>query len=398
MDETKPPEVASEERKPCIACREMIPASATVCSHCQQSQLPEKPSSFKQITGWVAGVTAIIGLVVTLSGGVQWIKNHWTQRRDISRELAVAESQTQRAEYEAAVATYQDILKKDPHNQQAADEQVTAAMRWAENFSVLIPEGKSATDAAAPKLDTILPILDAGLARAKGQRAADILAHIGWVHWLNWHIAEREYGPAAEQSFLRALEIDPSNVYANAMFGNWLLQNHRSLRDAVSHFAIAVKSGKERPFVRRMQVGGLIYNEAPQARAELVRVVNELRKDKESLTDEESGRILSFAYPLSDPAELRQALSAVPADESWATYKWLDDPQNDDQQNTDTSDIEWQQLRRDYIHANILELSGRQAEALSQYKLLRSRLKGSNSTLSGPVQDAIKRLAANQGH
>jgi hypothetical protein len=145
-------------------------------------------------------------------------------------------------------------------------------------------------------------------------------------------------------------------------------------------------------------VGGLIYNEAPQARAELVRVVNELRKDKESLTDEESGRILSFAYPLSDPAELRQALSAVPADESWATYKWLDDPQNDDQQNTDTSDIEWQQLRRDYIHANILELSGRQAEALAQYKLLRSRLKGSNSTLSGPVQDAIKRLAANQGH
>src|ERR1700756_1569129 len=125
MDEPKPPEVASEERKPCIACREMIPASATVCSHCQQSQLPEKPSSFKQITGWVAGVTAIIGLVVTLSGGVQWIKNHWTQRRDISRELAVAESQTQRAEYEAAVATYQDILKKDPHNQQAADEQVT---------------------------------------------------------------------------------------------------------------------------------------------------------------------------------------------------------------------------------------------------------------------------------
>jgi hypothetical protein len=227
MDETKPPEVASEAQKPCIACRELIPIGATVCSHCHQSQVPEKSRSFKKITGWVAGITAVIGLFASLSGGVQWIKNHWNQRSDIRAELAVAESQTQRAEYEAAVATYQDILKKDSRNQQAADEQVTAAMRWAENFQVLIPEGKNPTDAAAPKLDAILPILDAGLARAKGQRAADILAHIGWVHWLNWHIAEREIGPAAEQSFLQALKIDPSNMYANAMFGNWLLQNNR---------------------------------------------------------------------------------------------------------------------------------------------------------------------------
>jgi hypothetical protein len=388
MDETRPPEVASEARKPCIACRELIPVSATVCSHCQQSQLAEKPSSFKKITGWVAGVSALIGLFVTLSGGVQWLKNHWTQHHDISGELAVGESQMQRAEYEAAVATYQDVLKKDAHNQQAADEQVAAAMRWAENFSVLVPEGKSATDAAAPKLDTILPILDAGLARAKGQRAADVLAHIGWVHWLNWHIAERESGPAAEQSFLRALTIDPSNVYANAMFGNWQLQNNRSFSDAVTHFATAVKDGKERPLVRRMQLGGLIYNAAPHARAELVKVVNDMRKNNETLSDDESGRILSFTYPLSQPAELMEALSAVPPTESWATYQWLEDPQD-----TETSGP-GRQLRRDYIYAIILELSGKQPEALSRYKLLLPKLKRSNSTLVGPVQDAIRRLAA----
>jgi hypothetical protein len=389
MDETTPPEVASEARKPCIACRELIPVSATVCSHCQQSQLPEKPSSLKKITAWVAGVSALIGLFVTLSGGVQWLKNHWTQHHDISGELAVAESQMQRAEYEAAVATYQDILKKDAHNQQAADEQVTAAMRWAENFSVLVPEGKSATDAAAPKLDTILPILDAGLARAKGQRAADILAHIGWIHWLNWHIAERETGPAAEQSFLRALTIDPSNVYANAMFGNWQLQNNRSFSDAVTHFATAVQGGKERPLVRRMQLGGLIYNAAPHARAELVKVVNDMRKNNETLSDDENGRILSFTYPLSQPAELMEALSAVPPTESWATYQWLDDAQN-----TEGSDPGWRQLRSDFIYANILELSGKRPEALSRYKLLLPKLKRSNSTLIGPVQDAIQRLAA----
>jgi hypothetical protein len=387
MDETKPPEVASEAQKPCIACRELIPIGATVCSHCHQSQVPEKPRSFKKITGWVAGITAVIGLFASLSGGVQWIKNHWNQRSDIRAELAVAESQTQRAEYEAAVATYQDILKKDSRNQQAADEQVTAAMRWAENFQVLIPEGKNPTDAAAPKLDAILPILDAGLARAKGQRAADILAHIGWVHWLNWHIAEREIGPAAEQSFLQALKIDPSNMYANAMFGNWLLQNNRGVGEAAGHFETAVKSGKERSLVRSMQLGGLIYNNAPQARAELVKVVNDMRKNSESISEGNISRIFPYIYTLSDHAELTEALSALSPDESWATYQWLKGLQK-----TSETEIEWRQLSSDYIHANILELSGERTDALSEYKVLLPKLKRLNYTLAGPVEVAIKRL------
>src|SRR5438552_18458780 len=90
------------------------------------------------------------------------------------------------------------------------------------------------------------------------------------------------------QSFRRALEIDPANVYANAMLGNWLLQNNGSLREAVSHFATAVQSGKERPWVRTMQLGWLVYNEAPQARAELVKVVNDMRKSNESLNERQN--------------------------------------------------------------------------------------------------------------
>ena len=67
---------------------------------------------------------------------------------------------------------------------------------------------------------------DKGLARARGDapRSANILAHVGWAHWLNRHIAEKEFGPAAEQSVSPgALHSQPTNVYANAMFGNWLL-------------------------------------------------------------------------------------------------------------------------------------------------------------------------------
>jgi tetratricopeptide (TPR) repeat protein len=304
--------------------------------------------------------------------------------------LAVAESQTQRGEFEAAVATYQDILKKDPIDRQAADEQVSATMQWVDHFGVLTREGQSATDIAAPKIDAMLPILDAGLARAHGQRAADILAHIGWVHWLNWHIAEREMASSSEQSFLRALTIEPSNVYANAMLGNWLLQTRGSLKEATNHFATAVQTGKERPWVRSMQLGALIYNEVPEARSELVKVVNDMRMSREGLSEDNKHRILSFIYDLSpsDTSGLRQALSAVPPADSWATYQWLDDLQE-----TDAKAKEWHQLRRDYIYASILEVSGKQPQALSQYRLLQAKLKGSDYNLADPVKNAIKRLA-----
>ena len=347
----------------------------------------------KKITGWAAGITALLGLFASLFGGLQWIRDHWSHHSHITAELAIAESQTERGEYETAVTTYQNILKKDPRNQQAAEERVTATMRWAENFHALTHEGEKTRDIAAPKIDTILPILDAGLTRAKGKRAADILAHIGWVHWLNWHIAEREISPAAEQSFRRALEVDPSNVYANAMLGNWLLQNDGDLQEASSHFAIAVQSGKDRPLVRAMQLGGLIYNEEPQARVELVKVVNDMRKNNESLNKGDKHRILGFNYSLSpyDTAELGEALSAVSPDDSWATYQWLDD-----EQSTDPTEINSKQLRRDYVYANILELSGKKPEALSQYKALQAKLKNSKEywTFTGTVDKAIKRLTA----
>src|ERR1035438_8126362 len=98
-------------------------------------------------------------------------------------------------------------------------------MLWVENFHITLPEGQNPAEVAGPALDQILMILDAGLTRTKGSETADIRAHIGWAHWLNQHIAEREFGSDAEQNLRAALASDPSNVYANSMFGDWLLLN-----------------------------------------------------------------------------------------------------------------------------------------------------------------------------
>src|SRR6201999_2216636 len=100
----------------------------------------------------------------------------------------------------------------------------------------IVPEGQNAAGAAGPQLDQLFAILDAALGKRKAAQAADVEAHLGWAHWLNQHIAEREFGPIAEHDLRAALALDPTNVYANAMLGNWMLQNGGNFAEAGAPF------------------------------------------------------------------------------------------------------------------------------------------------------------------
>ncbi len=246
----------------------------------QGAPKPEKGRSLKVIMTWVGGATAVLGLIGSLSGWFHTFGSHRTQRAELSAQMAVAQTQAKQEEYRASVRTYGGILKDDPLYVPALDGQLDATMLWVENFHVLGRDGASSADAAGPQLDEIMPVLESGLARSKGSRAADVQAHLGWAHWLNWHIAEREFGPAAEKNLRAALALDPSNVYANAMLGNWMLQNNGNFQEAIGHFGTAVATGKARPLVREMQVGGLLHDEVRGARAELVKAVNDMRKER----------------------------------------------------------------------------------------------------------------------
>ena len=141
----------------------------------------------------------------------------------------------------------------------------------------------------------------------------------------------REYGAAAEQNLRAALQLDNTNVYANAMLGNWMLQNRGNFPEAIGHLNTAVATGNARPLVRRMQVGGLLNDEVPGARAELVKAVNDMRKNGEAMDDEEKNRVRSFCYSTSasHQTELTESLSAVPKDDAWKTFLWLDDNRED---------------------------------------------------------------------
>jgi len=337
------------------------------------------------VISWVSTATALIGLFVSVAGGVTWFITHHKQQVELNTNMALAHAQANQGEYEASIQTYADILKRNSFYRPALDQQLNATVLWVENFHVLARKDQSAADLAAPALDRIMAILDSGLTRSKGSQAADVQAHLGWAHWLNQHIAEREFGPVAEQNLRAALASDPSNVYANAMLGNWILQNGGSFGEAIQHLDTAVASGNARPFVRRLQLGGLIDHDKAGARAQVVIAVNDMRKSGEQLDEEYKKHVLGFCFDpiVTDHEELTESLTAVPPKEAWETYLWIDD----------RAGGQAQRIVHDFIAANLLELTGERQQSLDSYRLLRQKLKNQPGTMKDLVGAAIARLS-----
>jgi tetratricopeptide (TPR) repeat protein len=345
------------------------------------------PLALKKPAIWIAAATIMLLSVITAArmGLGPWHMSH-ERRLRIEQLLHTAGVQAEQTEYESAFESYQQILRLDSGNKAAQDGQVDAAMRWLENFHVLAPEGQKPEEVAAPQLLRLKGVLEAGLARTTGKdtRAADILAHLGWAHYMNEKIAFKELGNT-ERYFQRALAIAPTNVYANAFLGNWLLQTGGDHAQALSHFQTALATNQERSLVRSLQLGGLYQNDAPGLRGELVKALNDMRINREPLDKSLQGR-LSYLYSstVSTAAELSEVLTAVPPDDAWKTYLWLNPERPGD------STVE-----RDFVHANLTEISGDRAKALAGFKALAVALRAQH--LNGRIADytaaAITRLS-----
>jgi tetratricopeptide (TPR) repeat protein len=347
---------------------------------------PRRP--VKTVRLWAAGLAGVMLLLLAANwaGFGPW-QAYRVRGEHIQQLLRTAQAQINASEYEQSVKTYQEVLKLDPTNISSQNLQVNAAMRWAENFHALLSEGQKAEDVAGPPIAEIISILDAGLGRTNkhDSRASDILAHLGWAHWLNEHIAYKEFGQTAEQDMRQALGIDATNVYANAMLGNWLLQKNKDFTDAVQRFNVAVGTGKERPFVRELQLAGLLSSNNPGARAELTKAANQMRIGNELIDDFFRSRVLQNYSPSTGyrDGELERTLSAVPPADSWATFVWLDNKSGDSED-----------IQKKIVRAYLDGIEGKRAEALTQFKALRSELKRKHyeGTIAEAVDFYIQRL------
>lgn len=371
-------------QKLCVACKERIPADATVCFHCQTRQVPEKESESKRLLGWIGVVTAVIGLITGLSGVVGPLKGWWKQGHQSHALLTTALRQSELAEYSASMDTLAEILKASPEDKQALHTQLDVAMLWIE--SIRTP--RHGVDEVAPQahsiFDRLTPILESGLGSAKDYRAADVVAHLGWLNLLKWRITGQD--GIIESHFREALQMDPENVFANAMMGEWILLTHGSLEEAKTDFATSLKSGKAKTFVRGCQLEGMIYDNDAGVPAELIRVANQMRKDKDPISDGDRGRILGyFSSTIATDAELRDVISAVPPDEMRATYEWLRPP--------DPQESDFSKMERRFIEANIDEVSGRREEALQIYRSMEIETRNSNLHIAQRVRDRVRRLS-----
>ena len=235
---------------------------------------------------------------------------------DVAAISKVVQSQLESRDYPAAWDTVTEALKGHPTGDTLLPLQTKIATVWIRNISVVAPQ--KFTDV----VDKLLPPLYRTAQRSKGVDAADALAHIGWANFLK----SRDVGVFKldiDGKYRKALQLDPDNPFAHAMWGHWLIVNGNHVAEAQQHFAAALKSGRERKFVRELQLAALQWVRADENQVELIRVCNEMRKENDLPPEATRSRLLGGIYFMNRDAVLLKLDQILPADEHLATFQWL---------------------------------------------------------------------------
>jgi HEAT repeats/PBS lyase HEAT-like repeat len=302
---------------------------ARLSTNKRRSSGVEDRQTLAVVLKWVGGATAVLSLVFGLFQLVQIVGTIRAQQHQVAELLRVGELQQAARDYSSAWASFAEAAKtaeaggevakltgslsEDQRRTRKAEEDL--AMAWLDDIHV--SKDTMLSDIA----DRATPVLDRGVASSSGVRKADLLAHIGWANFLR--LQSGTFDLDIEAKYRDALESDPSNPFAHAMWGHWLIVNGNHLKEAQQHFAAAFKSGRERPIVRKLQIEALEWSSEGEDKIELIRVCNEMRKNDEALSEEERIQILSHTDFLYKDMLLSQLAQILPPDEQLATYRWL---------------------------------------------------------------------------
>jgi len=352
----------------------------------------EPRKKLETILKWVGGITAILSLIFGLQRAIQLVSDAGERQRQIAELYRVGKEQMVAGDYPAAWSSFDKALhdadeggqiakltgRLDAERRRLRAAQEDLAMAWLENL--IAPEGQKFSDV----VDKLVPVLDRGAASAHGVRKADLLAHIGWGYFLKERDAPGALDP--EPYYRRALETDPGNPYAHAHWGHWMLWNRQSLEAATRHFSAAVASGRARAYVRRIQLAALGNLHSERSEEELLRTVNEMRKNNEEIDASTRSDIFSMYYfAFSRGEDFRRLTAAVPAAEQIAMIQALFYGADFDPSRIPS--------REAYL-AILQEAAGRPDEALKTWRAMRSSLPPDTSgTLVDRADAAIERLS-----
>lgn len=276
--------------------------------------------------GWPLG--AWIGLalgVLLLAGAGFWgwqrhqqaLAREQAQRVQAAAELGAAVELCSSGSHAVGWDQFAALTTARPDDEAARLAREDCGMTWLREMRIV---GDKETFSAL--VSRVQPVLAQGLARASGQRRADLRAHLGWAEFLRSRDGVSSGDPKAQ--YEAALADDAGNVYAHAMWAHHQVWTTGRLdAEAEQHYAAAARSPRAREWVRGMQLASAWQHRGLYPYAAWV--ADDMRRQGETPAAARRERLRSHGFDsmvwtARDRADL---LRRVPAADLQATYDWL---------------------------------------------------------------------------
>ena len=346
------------------------------------SSAPPRVGGMAPVLKIVAGVTAVLSLAFAVRQASVYITDYRQKRRHVSELLVAAEIQRNAHDYRAAWAGLREAASSgDNATVQAARENL--AMTWLDDA-----RGSNGLTLGGIA-DTVVPVLSRGLAGAQGARRGDLLAHLGWAHFFKWRDGQRQLDPAAQ--YREALVADSGNPYAHAMLAHWVLWNHGSVAEANGHFAAALASGRERHYVRHLQLAAFDNLRDDSRDTNLISVANDMRIGGDSIDPGGRDKLWTPYYAMmrtGRPGRVPDRLDAtLSPEELLLTYRWLF---------ATSSYVESKGFLYTIQLARLEEAAGDSVSALASYRTALGQAMDGYADRRAALDAAIVRLASSR--
>jgi tetratricopeptide (TPR) repeat protein len=338
---------------------------------------------------WVGVVTALLCLLLLLNQAAKVFAEIRDRQRQVGELQAMADRQQRAGDYEEAWANLERAAattgqgsylarlasRPEPELQAIRAAQQDLAMAWLERASA--PGGTRFSDT----VDPLLPTVTSGIETSTGRRQADLLAHLGWAHFLKSRDGADASDP--EPFYRRSLAVDPTNPYAHAHWGHWLAWKRRPLEEAATHFDAALASGRARRYVRTVQLAALQLANTAAGQAAYLGAVADMVRNREPVDAGLRHTVFSiYARAFDDDARFERLVAAAPPAMHIAVIRTL------------FFDVDFDAARvpqRDASLARLQEASGDTAAALATW---RSILAALPPDAQGPVADRARAAVA----
>jgi tetratricopeptide (TPR) repeat protein len=244
----------------CIACRETIIPGASLCPHCNSYQRKSILNFLSVGLKWVGGFTAIFSLVILVNQTQNLLEKLKSTQEAVSQRVASAKLQSKIGDYSGAFQQIKQALVLNPSSPKANSFEVELAMDYLRSIKAIDKRIRVVEQYNSTKDYQLGLILYRGAVSATTvQEKATILAHLGWLNILRMRSGTDDLD--IDYHFKKALEIDPDNLYANAMWGAWIPNqyNEASYEEGVlplsrKLFKKALQNQEARRYVRELQV------------------------------------------------------------------------------------------------------------------------------------------------